>query len=299
MFLNGALAILSFLGVLWTISPLLFGVTVGYAVIGTLAVVYVGRPLVWLNYRQSDQEANFRSELIHVRENAEFVALLRTEGRLSARLLRQIDVLAENFRRIITVNINLGFFTTGYHHLIQIIPILIVAPLFIRGEVEFGVVTQSTMAFAHLIGAFSLVINQVHSISIFAAVIARLGALGDAVDPPLPSDATDVMTVETDERLAYEDLALFEPRNGQVLIKDLSLEVPRDSRVLVAGPNEAAKAALFRATAGMWRTGVGKVFRPHLDTIYFLPQRPYLPPGTLRQILLGRARKRPCPKKMY
>ena len=78
MFLNGALAILSFSGVLWTISPLLFGVSVGYAAIGTLAAIYIGRPLVGLNYRQSDQEANFRSELIHVRENAESVALLRT-----------------------------------------------------------------------------------------------------------------------------------------------------------------------------------------------------------------------------
>ncbi len=286
MFLNGALAILSFSGVLWTISPLLFTVAVGYAVIGTLAAIYIGRPLVGLNYRQSDQEANFRSELIHVRENAESVALSRREGRLSARLLRRIDGLAENFRRIITVNINLGFFTTGYSYLIQIIPTLVVAPLFIRGEVEFGVITQSTMAFAHLIGAFSLIINQVHSLTIFAAVIARLGALGEAVEHLPPSDATDVVTVETDNRIGYEDLTVFDPRNGQVLVKDLSLEVARDTRVLIAGPNEAAKAALFRVTAGMWRAGVGKVFRPHLDAIYFLPQRPYLPPGTLRQVLL-------------
>ena len=210
--------------------------------------------------------------------------------------MRRIDGLAENFRRIITVNINLGFFTTGYNHLIQIIPILIVAPLFIRGEVEFGVITQSTMAFAHLIGAFSLIINQVHSLTIFAAVIARLGRLGEAVERLPPSDATDVMTVETDNRLGYEGLTLFEPGNGQVLIKDLSLEVPRDTRVLIAGPNEAAKAALFRATAGMWRAGVGKVFRPHLDTIYFLPQRPYLPPGTLRQILLGTGQEKVVPE---
>ena len=298
MFLNGALAIVSFSGVLWTISPLLFGVSVGYAAIGTLAAIYVGRPLVGLDYRQSDQEANFRSELIHIRENAESVALLRTEGRLSAQLLRRVDVLAENFRRIITVNINLGFFTTGYNYLIQIIPILIVAPLFMRGEVEFGVITQSTMAFTHLIGAFSLIINQVHSLTIFAAVIARLGALGEAVERLLPSDATDVMTVETDNRLGYEGLTLFEPGSGQVLIKDLSLEVPRDTRVLVAGPNEAAKAALFRATAGMWRAGVGKVFRPHLDTIYFLPQRPYLPPGTLRQILLGTGQEKAVPEEV-
>src|SRR5262249_40626886 len=160
----------------------------GYAALGTLAAIRLGRPLVGLNYRQSDQEANFRSDLIHVRENAESVALLRREGRLTARLLRRIDALADNFRRIPPGNPHLGFFTTGYNYLIQIIPTLIVAPLFIRGEVEFGVITQSAMAFTQLLGAFSLIINQVQSLSSFAAVIARLEALAVAVGQGPPRD---------------------------------------------------------------------------------------------------------------
>ena len=88
IFLNATLAAISFSGVLWTISPLLFGVAVGYAALGTLTTVLLGRPLVGLNYRQSDREADFRADLIHVRENAESVALLRREGRLRARLLQ-------------------------------------------------------------------------------------------------------------------------------------------------------------------------------------------------------------------
>ena len=110
---------------------------------------------------------------MHVRENAESVALLHREGRLKARLLKQIEKLVENSVRITSVNRNLGFFTTGYNYLIQIIPALIVAPRFIRGEVEFGVITQSAMAFAQLLGAFSVIINQFGSISSFAAVVAR------------------------------------------------------------------------------------------------------------------------------
>jgi putative ATP-binding cassette transporter len=286
MFLNGALAVLSFSGVLWTISPLLFGVAVGYAALGTLAAIYLGRPLVGLNYRQSDQEANFRSDLIHVRENAESVALLRREGRLTARLLRRIDGLADNFRRITTVNRNLGFFTTGYNYLIQIIPTLIVAPLFIRGEVEFGVITQSAMAFAQLLGAFSLIVNQVQSISSFAAVIARLSAMAEAVVHVPPSARTEIAAVETDERIAYEGLTLVIPEDGRELIKNLTVDIPRGKRVLVGGPNEDARVALFRATAGIWSTGAGKIVRPSLDAIFFLPQRPYLPPGTLRELLL-------------
>ncbi len=175
--LNSALAAISFSGVLWTISPLLFVVALGYAALGTLTTVVLGRPLVGLNYRQSDREADFRATLMHVRQNAESIALSHHEGRLKARLLNQIDDLVGNFRRITSVNRNLGLFTTGYNYLIQIIPALIVAPRFIRGEVEFGVITQSAMAFAQLLGAFSVIINQFGSISSFAAVVARLALL--------------------------------------------------------------------------------------------------------------------------
>jgi hypothetical protein len=126
----------------------------------------IGRsPRVSGNYAQFGREADFRAALIHVRENAEPVALLRREGRLKQRLLNRIDELVRN----------LGFFTTDYNYLILIIPTLFVAPQFIRGQVEFGVITQSAMAFTQLLGGFSLIVNQFGSLSSFAAVIARLG----------------------------------------------------------------------------------------------------------------------------
>jgi putative ATP-binding cassette transporter len=286
MFMNGVLAVLSFSGVLWTISPFLFGVALGYAAIGTLATIYLGRPLIGLNYRQSDREASFRSDLIHVRENAESIALLRREGRLTARMLRRIDGLADNFRRIVTLNRNLGFFTSGYNYLIQIIPMLIVAPLFIRGKVEFGVITQSAMAFTTLLGAFSLIINQFQSISSFAAVIARLSALVGAVEKGPPSGRTGVAVVGDDGRIAYEGLTLYSPDGGREVLKNLTANIPRGKRVLIVGPNEAARMALFRATAGIWPAGVGTLVRPPLEEIFFLPQRPYLPPRTLRDLVL-------------
>jgi putative ATP-binding cassette transporter len=286
MMLNGALAGLSFSGVLWSISPLLFGVAVGYAALGTVTVLCLGRPLVGLNYRQSDQEANFRSELIHVRENAESVALVRREGLFTARLLKCIDRLANNFRKITSVNRNLGFFTTGYNYLIQIIPALVVAPLFIRGEVEFGVITQSAMAFAQVLGAFSLIVNQIQSLSSFAAVIARLNVMEEAIGHGPPSGQSGIALKESDARLAYEGLTLTSPGNSQAPIKDLTAEIPRGTRVMVFGPNDDARVSLFRATAGLSTAGRGTLVRPHLDAICFLPQRPYLPPGTLRDLLL-------------
>lgn len=287
MFMNGALAVLSFSGVLWTISPALFGVAIGYAIVGTLAAIYLGRPLIGLNYRQSDREAAFRSDLIHVRENGDSIALLRHESRLTNRLLTRVDSFAENFRRIISVNRNLGFFTTGYNNLIQIIPMLIVAPLFIRGKVQFGVITQSAVAFAQLLGASSLIVNQFQSLSTFAAVIVRLSALVGATEKISPTAAkAPVAEVGVDGGIAYEKLTLFSTEKGQEMIKNLTAEIPHGTRVLVVGPNEASRTALFRATAGSWPAGIGKVVRPPLDEIVFLPQQPYLPPGTLRELLV-------------
>jgi putative ATP-binding cassette transporter len=293
--LNGGLTVVAFAGVLWTISPLLFGVAVGYAALGSLLAILLGRPLVGLNYRQLDREADCRSALIHVRENAEAVAVTRHEGRLTARLLSRIDALVANYRRITSVNRNLGFFTTGYNYLIQIIPALIVAPLFIRGQVEFGVVTQSAMAFAQLLGAFSLIVNQFQALSSYAAVTERLSVLGDAIDRVRPAVRHAIETVEDRDRVAYERLTLQAPNDGHPLVNELSAEVPHGTRLLVTGPNEAARVALLRAAAGLWDTGTGRIVRPPLDEVLFLPQRPYLPPGTLRELLLRTGKERLIP----
>ncbi len=286
MLVNGVLAVLSFSGVLWTISRPLFGVAIGYACVGTLVTIYLGRPLISLNYRQLDREASFRSNLIHVRANAESIAISRREGRLMTRLMGSLDDLAENLRRTISVNRRLGFFTTGYNYLIQIIPALVVAPLFIRGKVEFGVVTQSAMAFSQVVGAFSIIVDQFQSISSFGAVIVRVSALTAAIDTVPGNAAAAIALVDAEGRIAYDHLTLASPDGGGEVLKDLTAEIPHGTRVLIVGPDETARTALFDATAGIWPTGSGTVARPPLDRISFLPQQPYIPPGSLRDVLL-------------
>src|SRR5213593_3505746 len=283
---NSAVTVVAFSGVLWSISRPLFAVAVLYAAGGSVLTVLFGRPLVWLNYNQLDKEADFRANLVHVQQNAESIALLHREGRLGARLQRRFEDLTANMRRIIGVNLNLAFFTNGYNYLIQIIPALVVAPLFIRGEVEFGVITQSAMAFSTLVGALSLVVTQFQSISSFAAVVTRLGSLADAMEQGLSPAAAPIDVREDEAHVAYERLTLLSPGSDHVLLRDLSVSVPHGTRVLIVGPNDAAKVALFRATAGVWENGSGRIVRPGLDAILFLPERPYLPPGTLREVIL-------------
>ena len=286
MLLNSAFTVVAFSGVLWLINPLLFGVAVLYAACGTYVTLVLGRPLIKLNYDQLDKEANFRSALIHVRENAESILLARREDRLKARLLSQLENFVANFRKITSVNRNVGFFTTGYNWLIQIIPALIVAPSFIAGQIEFGVITQSAMAFTLIVNAFSLIITQVQSLSNFAAVVDRLNSLVEALERTPPAEGAGIQMSEEDRRVAYEEVTLLSPVEGQPVLKDLSISIPFGSRVLISGSNETGKLTLFRATAGLWPSGKGRIIRPAATDIYFLAERPYLPPGTLREVLV-------------
>lgn len=286
MLLNSSFTVVAFSGVLWSISPLLFVVAVLYAATGSLLTILLGRPLVGLNYNQLDREADFRSGLIHVRENAEEILLAGREVRLSQRLQGRLTALVDNFRRIIGINRNLGYFITGYNWLIQIIPALIIAPAFIDGRVEFGVVTQSAMAFSTLVAAFSLIITQFQSISSFAAVVSRLIFLVEAIDQSkLAVESAIEISVE-EGRLAYEELILRSSEDGRILIDKLSLVIPQGGRFLIRSEDEAATLALFRATAGIEVHGEGRLVRPGAEDLRFLAERPYLPPGTLREALV-------------
>jgi putative ATP-binding cassette transporter len=284
MAFNSTLTIVAFAGVIVSISPLLSVVTVLYAAVGSYMTFLLGRPLIKLNYDQLDKEASFRSALIHVRENAEAIMLARREDAQSARLLDRLDSLIANFREITSVNRNVGFFTTGYNWMIQIIPVLIIAPAYIAGKVEFGVITQSTAAFATAVAAFSLVVTQFQSLSAFAAVSARLHSMAEALDEAQAATSA-IEIVESDGPLAYEGLTPSAPAIASPLVEDLSITIPLGGRVLVKGPSQAVGIALFRATAGLWGTGKGRILRPRGDGVLFLAQKPYLPPGSLRKAL--------------
>jgi putative ATP-binding cassette transporter len=181
MIANSTLTTIAFAGVLWSITPALLLTAVLYAALGSTLTVFLGFRLVALNNLQLKKEADFRYGLIHLREHAEPLNA-RGEPREARRVRARLRRVVHNTRAIIGVTRNVGFFTSGYNYLVQILPILVVAPRYFRGEVEFGVVTQSAMAFAQLLGAFSLIVAQFQSLSTFAAVIGRLGALHEEME---------------------------------------------------------------------------------------------------------------------
>lgn len=283
--LNAVVSVLAFAGVLWSISPRLFVVAVLYATAGSTATIWLGKPLVWINYRQFDREAELRSDLVQLRENSEFVALSHHESHFRARLSRRIDALVENWLKYIAVNRNLNYCTMGYNYYIQLVPVFVVAPLYMRGEVEFGVITQATIAFAQLLGGFSLIITQFQSISSFTAVTARLDAFADKAREMDAAPLSPLQVVDGDDGLLFENVTLKNPEGDTTLVEGLDLSVQRGSRLLVVSSHEQPKVALFRATAGLWENGRGRIVRPGARCLCFLPERPYLPPGTLREVL--------------
>lgn len=290
MLLNSLLTALAFSGVLWTISPTLFGVAVVYALVGTWLTIQLGRPLIRLNYDQLDKEANFRASLIHLRDKATPLALTRREAFWIERTRALLDSLTQNYRNIVSANRNVGLFTTGYNWMIQIIPALIIAPLFIDGRVEFGVITQSAVAFTQLLGAFSFIITQFQSISSFAAVVARLHLLAETVNTARKTDIAAcreaVHNWNPGEPITLSHVTLNQDQGGDCFIKDLTVEFIQGQRVWVCSENPSVRSALMHAIAGIRSPEQGTLTRPPLEKVLFVPEIPYLCPGTLRETLL-------------
>lgn len=278
---NATITVASFSGVLWAITPWLFVAAVCYAASGSFVTMLVGRRLTALNVAQLKKEADFRFGLMQVRDHADVLALEHDEARQSTRLSSLLSLLVENFKRIIAVNRNLGSFTTGFNYLTPVIPILIVAPLYMRGEVEFGVVTQATTAFTFVLGAFSVFITEFQRISAFAAVITRLGTLWEATEPPSAGCTTGVVLEIDPDRLAVEDLTLCSTPQHEVVIQNVSFELPPGGRLVVTGPSASGKTLLLRAIAGSWRIGSGVIRRPDASDVMLLAGEPYLFAGRL------------------
>jgi putative ATP-binding cassette transporter len=286
---NSAVTLVLFSGVLWSITPWLVLAAVLYTLFGSGLTVLLGRRLVKLDSRQYKKEADLRYDLMQVRANGEPIALLAGEREEGDRLRRRLHAAVENKKGIIGLSRNINFFTTGYDYLVRLVPLLIVAPLYVWGRAEFGQMYQAQDAFMAVMGAFSIVVKEFQRISTFGAVTERLGSFWEVLEDEAPAARkSPIETVEDDTRVAFEGLTLVTPRDGRLLIKDLSLEVPVGRRLLVLGPSGSGRTCLLRAAAGLWTAGQGRIVRPPLDEVLFLPQQPYLRSGPLRdQFLYG------------
>jgi len=289
--INSGVTLCAFIGVLWTISWQLPLGLIFYATVGTGVSILIGKRLVGLHFNQYQKEADFRYALVRVRDNAESIAFFRGEKREHRDLLSRFTKVVTNTMWIIGWNRTLGFFTNSYNYLALVLPTLIVAPMYIRGSVEFGVVTQAESAFAQVLMALSVIILQFDGLSAFAAGIKRLGDLWDELDDYDAEDA--LMEKETppggDEdalRLKLTDLTVQTPAADKILTRKLNFTLPPGESVLIMGASGTGKSSLLRTIAGLWQSGGGSIERPKLNSLIFLSQRPYMVQGNLRSQLV-------------
>jgi putative ATP-binding cassette transporter len=194
---NSVITLLSFAGVLWSITPTLVLAAVLYTVFGSLTTVLLGRRMVKLDVQQFRTEADLRYDLIQVRDHAEQVALLGAEAEEKGRLWQRLEAVVANMKGLIGLSRNISFFTTGFDYLNQLIPLLIVGRLYIRDEAEFGMLLQAQIAFLFVMGASSVIVKEFQRISTFGAVVERLGSFCEAVEAKAPgADKPSLETVE-------------------------------------------------------------------------------------------------------
>jgi len=302
-FLNAAVTLGSFIGILWSLSgpleiPLggatyvIYGymvwVAIGYAIVGTWLTHKIGKPLIPLNFNQQKYEADFRFNLVRFRENTEGVALYRGEEDELRGFRARFAAVVDNWWAIMKRQKLLTFFTVGYNQAAVVFPFVVGAPRYFSGAIQLGGLVQISNAFGQVQGALSWFIGAYTDFAAWKATVDRLTGFRKAIfstqEESRAGAGPAVAADPTIDDLVLRNLELGLP-TGRVLISGINTRIKTGERVLIKGPSGSGKSTLFRAIAGIWPFGTGQVRLPQGFRALFLPQRPYFPIGTLRQVV--------------
>ena len=293
-FIANVATLLSFIGILWGLSgeTVFFGVSIpgymvwialAYAILGTVLTHFVGRPLSALRFRQQRVEADFRYALVRFRENMEAVALYRGEDEEKAGFLYRFTALTGNWWAIMQRIKRLTALTAGYDQIASVFPIVVAAPRYFAGKMQLGGLTQTAGAFGRVQGALSWLVDHYPALAEWRAVVERLTTFHKAiVDARAQSSQGLVMEPSPDGALHLSDVTIALP-NGTKLLDGADLTLTAGHSVVVTGRSGSGKSTLFRAIAGIWPFGHGRIAVP--DNAFFLPQLPYIPLGSLRHVV--------------
>jgi putative ATP-binding cassette transporter len=292
--LNACVTIASFMVILWSLSaaaPLhLFGMSFSipgyllwaaliYACLGTTLTHLIGRALIALNFQQQRYEADFRFNLVRVRENSEQIALLDGERAERERLLMRFGNVVANWLAIMTRQKKLTFFTASYKQAAVVFPFIMVSPAYFANAVQLGGLMQTANAFGQLQDALSVFVEIYRNLAEWRAVIERLNGFDQSVTTARALAVTPpVIAVKPSAGAAvsFKELAVRLP-NGVPLVNASGIAIEPGERVLVSGPSGSGKSTLFRALAGVWPFGSGTIEVPKNARLMMLPQRPYFP----------------------
>lgn len=291
--MRALVTLFSFILVLWSLSgPLeVFGVRIPgymvwvailYALLGTWLAHLIGRPLIRLNFLQERVEADFRYALMRVREHVEGVALYAGEADERRGLTQRFRALMTNWWAIMVATKRLTFFTAGFTQVASIFPVVVAAPGYFAGRITLGGLIQTSSAFGQVQGALSWFVDNYRELTEWRATVERLTGFTRAIAAAHRAEGGIRVAQAPAEAVAMRGVTLALP-DGRVLLRDAALRLERGETVVLTGASGSGKSTLFRALAGIWPFGAGEVRIPEGARALFLPQRPYLPTGTLRR----------------
>src|SRR3984893_12244894 len=260
----------------------LFWVALIYAGVGTLVTHLIGRPLVRLAFERQRYEADFRFSLARLREYAEQVALLSGEPTEKISLTERVGAIEKNYFQIIACRRNLTAFTASYGQLSPIIPFVVAAPFYFAGKITLGIMTQTATAFGSVNDSLTFFVTYYVSLAEFKAVLDRLTSFDLAIEnAKTPGFAPKASADTARKTLDIEALNLRLP-DGREIVSAANLRFAAHEPVVLTGPSGSGKSTFFRAISGIWPYADGAITLPAGAKILLLPQRPYIPIGTLR-----------------
>ncbi len=261
----------------------MFWFSLVYSGIGTGCAHLVGRKLIGLNFEQQRFEADFRFNMMRVRENSESIAFYGGESAENKGFHERFAKVISNFWQLMKQTKLLNFYVNGYAQLAVIVPLILAAPQYFAGGIALGGLMQTVSAFGRVQDALSYFVESYDTIAQLAAVVKRLTAFTEHMEVAEDVKA-GIVRQEEGQQLAVEDLQVQLP-DSRVLLDDCTLSLPAGSRLLVTGSSGCGKSTLLRTLAGIWPYGKGKLSLKAGSKLLFLPQRPYLPLGSLRRAL--------------
>ena len=264
----------------------MFWFSLVYSVLGTVGAHLVGRRLIGLNFDQQRYEADFRFNMMRVRENSESVAFYRGEDAENVGFKERFARVISNYWQLMRQTKLLNFYVNGYAQLAIIVPLVLAAPRYFGGEMALGGLMQTVSAFGRVQDALSYFVESYDTIAQLAAVIRRLSTFTEHMEQAqaLEDGVVHEESTAGESALALAGLDVALP-DGRQLMQDCTVTLPAGSRVLVTGASGAGKSTLLRTLAGIWPYGSGQVTIGQGSRALFLPQRPYLPLGSLRRAL--------------
>ena len=298
-FLKQLTSLVAFVFILWNLSgsldiPLgdtvlsvpgyMVFVTLIYSAAGTWLAHKVGRRLIRLNYDQQRFEADFRFSMIRVRENSESVAFYGGEKPEMQNFKERFAMVIGNFWGLMKRTKLLNFYVNGYAQIAIIVPVLMCAPQYFKGTMQLGGFMQTISAFGRVQDALSYFVESYDSIAQYAAVIRRLGGFAGHMEEAEAVASRFLFSRNDTNALQLWQMNISLP-DGQELAEKLSIAVPAGKRLLISGSSGSGKSTLLRALAGIWPYGTGEISLPTGWRTMFLPQRPYLPLGSLRRAI--------------